>query len=457
MFKSKQQGKPIPLQKLLNGLERANKYDTQAYTSGHLNHNHLFKPQVLDEKAFWKSGKKSIRFSLQSRQLQDQIFHSATEKRVKKMKDALANFTIKTSFVPGHSKIKPSVRFSTVIKSLAPSINTQFPGSFLQSEPQETCMEKQEYEELRPSFQSEELDLPELNLLTFTCGKYRNTFPDHAGENLFVSAYLAGLTKTDQFNMFAQFNRDFLRKEDLIEDFSKNTSVERYERKLAKELLKIADIRPPHYARLRIFIETFGDICDNSNVFGSILSQIKNAYEFYIEFLLDSLPSTQYQVLMSEIEGMKKRAVKTQDVEEAILAVEKLEHEAQVALDVNDQLRNQLEAELTNNTTNDNVTRSLLDSAVKKSNEKSHYQTLVDILEAKRYEILAMCSEVERLEQEIRKHMTNAVNAQATEQCIKDVKDLDSEIKIALTKQKMTLENQAEIKHLMKNIVPTEN
>ncbi|CAI9548331.1 unnamed protein product, partial [Staurois parvus] len=126
----------------------------------------------------------------------------------------------------------------------------------------------------------------------------------------------------------------------MTNDFCNSSRVEYCKKKLAKELLNIAHIQPPHFARLQIFSETFGNICNISFAFGTMLKQVKNAYESYVNYLLDSQCPLQHEVLLSEISGMKKRAVRTEDVYKVEVKVKELEQKSLCVLQHNDQLRN---------------------------------------------------------------------------------------------------------------------
>ncbi|KAM4694268.1 uncharacterized protein C6orf118 homolog [Discoglossus pictus] len=457
MFKTKQQDKIINLHKLLDDIEIASKNDARDYTSGHLNCKHLSKPTVLSDNIFWKRGQKEIPF-------EDQKLPRVTNINVRKMKDALTDFTAKTCLE--QSKHKASISHSPLVKHVSPTTpkNTPYMGSLLDSQSRE--MKKQD---IRGSLQSEELELPRLKVLTFKEDKNRTKLLECDGEYNFVPTYLGGLTKTDQFVMFSKFDREFLKTEDLTKYFTKNTLVESHEQKLNKELLNISHVRPPHVARIQIFCEAFGNICSSSSIFGNLLGQMKSAYESYIEDLLDTQASTQYEVLPSETGVLKKRAIQTQNVEEAIMKVRNLEQEAKAALDMNERLRNQLKEEIDCNTSQDTVANMDLHwkPEVKELSEKSPTPNNTDLFKSKRCDVLALCNEVQALEQEIRKHMTHAVNASATEQHIKEVqaeivklqtsnkflerasKDFDSEIKRSLNKQKLTLSKQNEIKQLL--------
>ncbi|XP_040285225.1 uncharacterized protein C6orf118 homolog [Bufo bufo] len=451
MLKTKQQARNISLDVLLDSVEQANKKDSWDYTGGHLNHNHIFKPPVLEEKCFWISGKKP------------------DQQNEKVKKTTSIKFKLKASLVDEDPKVKSFCVNPSVMKQTGPftPINTPFASSIVDSRSQTTFQdtpEHTEYRESPPKFK--ELELPELKLLSF--GEPQ-TSKDKRKEYRYLPAYFIGLTKSDQFNMFSQYNREILQKQDISKDFYKNVAVECYEKKLTKELLNIAHIRPPHFARLQIFSETFEKIWIYSSIFGNILSEIKAVYDLYVDCLLDAQSSPQHEILMSEIAGMKKRPVKTEDVEEVMQNVRELEHQAFIALEHNDQLRNYLKTELNNEFISETVpdeASQLHSRETDPTSEKCH-SSETEVFVAKRNEVLKTLLEVKALEEDMGKNLTHAVNVEAVEQYIKDMqtetlklqssndflhranKDLDSEIKRGLMKQKLTLDKQEEIKILM--------
>ncbi|XP_063773613.1 uncharacterized protein C6orf118 homolog [Pseudophryne corroboree] len=466
MLKNKQQTKLVPLRKLLDGTERANKSDSWDYTGGHLNHNHLFKPHILEEKVFWKSARKAPH--LQPNKDKDQRLPSQSHTKIKEL------FALNTD----DPKRKSLCEISQDTKQTGPATpkNTPFSSLVLETQSQGRCMENLEHTHHKETSQIEELQQPELKPPTFPCKRNR-TSQNYLEKYQFVPSYFTGLTKSDQFNMFLQFDREILQKQFLTKEFYKNVSVEYYEKNLAKGLLNIDHIRPPHFVHLEIFSEIFRNICNESSLFGNILRQIKSAYELYIDYLLDTQSSIQHEVLRSEIVGMKKRPVKSEDVDEAMKTVRKLEQKALIALEHNDQLRNSLKNKSTNTSINDTDTNKelLLHSPEKEPSKDSYCINEKDVFVLKRREVLATSLEVSALEQEIRNNMTHALNAETTEQYIKDVKtetvklqssnaflqsankDLDTEIKRLLMKQKLTLDKQEELKNLMESFLKTED
>ncbi|OCT77979.1 uncharacterized protein C6orf118 [Xenopus laevis] len=455
MLKPQQQEKSISLPKLLDAVEKANKYETRDYTSGHLNHNHLFQPQTTD-RTFWRSVKE-IKQSLPG---QKQFSSNELDINVKKVEDKFTNISVKTSLLSTSSRNNSS----NVPTGPYTPINTPFTCS-------KSAINVQENHECKVH-KNEFLDFPEIKMWNFSAKKASQKYEE---DFHVVPSYLAGLTRADQFNMLLQFNRKVIGTDDMTKDFFKNTLAEHLQRKLEKKLLKIGHVTPPHFERLKVFSEIFEDICKNSSIFGNILRQIKSAYELNIGNLLDAQSPIQTERLMAEISGMKKRVVETQDVEDALQAVRRLEQEAYIALERNEQLRNNLKAELARSAKKDIETaKEVLQPPVKESN-KPNIASLSDKFESKRCEILAINAEIQGLEEEIKMNMTHAVNAKLLERHIKDVqaeavkikssneflqrasKDLDSEMKRLLIKQKLTLGNQEETKVLIETYLSSKD
>ncbi|KAG6930608.1 chromosome 6 orf 118, partial [Chelydra serpentina] len=178
---------------------------------------------------------------------------------------------------------------------------------------------EEETDRLNKPLKREELDVPEMKVLKYKPVKNsrRCAVEVAKDEYQFMPSYLAGVTKTDQFNKFLHFQRDFIAKHDLLEnDITGRKASERHERKLAQALQRICDCNRPHFKRLQVFGDVFEDICNSSLIFGDILKEVKNEYELYMVILLDSLPTTQYQTLMTQVKGLRKRPVKTREIEE---------------------------------------------------------------------------------------------------------------------------------------------
>ncbi|XP_029449983.1 uncharacterized protein C6orf118 homolog isoform X2 [Rhinatrema bivittatum] len=455
MHESKKQ-KPVPLKVLLDGVEKANKADIQVYTSGHLNYNNLYKPSVLITN-FWDTSKDTTPGSQRKSYF---VMPTKLEDNVNMMKKSWAEFTINTSLVSSH-KLSTSLVLDSEeskIKKLSPvsPIKTQFAGFFQETSSEDDGLPVKE--RTKEPVQKEELDLPELQLLKFKCaGTKRSGNGDITAEYHFLPSYLAGLTKKDQLKMLKLFNKEYLRKNDLLEnDLTKHTIVEGHKRKLMKELLKISDVSPLHFKRLQIFRDCFEDVCNNS----------ANAYELYVQLLLASQPGEQCKTFLVQLHSVSSKAVKTCDVDEAMKNVKALEKKAKAALKKNEKFRNELETEMLKSQTR---LREELYSPVeiKRPTKEYHAPTLQEQFLFKKYQILALWDEIQELNQKMKDNLTFEGHVFITEEEIKNAearalklyssnkllertcKDLDADIKRVLGKQKVKRDVQEEVKYLL--------
>nr|XP_033791568.1 uncharacterized protein C6orf118 homolog isoform X2 [Geotrypetes seraphini] len=452
MHESKNQ-KPVPLKVLLDGIEKANQEEIQTYTIGHLNCNNLYKPQVLIQKNFWRSNQELTR----SRGKSHFSMPPKLEERVKLMKNSWADFTIKTSLISSSKNVTSQVlsKGESKMKKLRPvsPIQSQFTGFFQESGSEDKGQDAEE--KTNEPVLKDELELPDLQLLKFKpVGGRRIGIMDSIAEYHFLPSYLAGLTKTEQFNMFKRFNKDYLKKEDLLEkEITRNKIAEDHEKKLMKELLKLGNINPLHFQRLKVFSDCFQDVCNNSVIFGDLLSQIKNAYELYLEVLLDSHPDTQCKTFLVQMRDVKNRAVKTCEVKEAIKEVKDLEDKAKFVLLNNERLRNELKNELLKRQSDVEEEGEYLPPEVKESTKKHVTSTLQEQYLFKKYQILALWDEIQELKQEYAENSAFTGDSEITEEGLRYSEDLDSKIQKALSKHKITKEIQQETKQFLKNFL----
>ncbi|KAJ1152733.1 hypothetical protein NDU88_005508 [Pleurodeles waltl] len=323
----------------------------------------------------------------------------------------------------------------------------------------------------------EELEPPEVKLIKFKPVKNRRTcLQDHQREYTFVPLYLAGLTKRDQMTMLLQFDKDFLKTQDLLElnDFNKNITVQNLENKMTQELMRSSDSCPPHFQRLQIISGCFEDLCNESVIFGHLLGQIKNVYDGYLNCLLDSHPEEQYEILLEQIRSMKIRAVDSNDVRQAKHDVKKLEEEAFASLEKNEQLRNQLETVAKRNSEVLGI-ESEQNIVIGEPGEKHNTPTLVEQFETKRRQVFAAWQELQEVEQHVKEHMAHVTDAHTVERYIQDAKtetteletsniflerackNVESNVQKALDKQTIKLEDQEEIQLLLRKFLLPED
>ncbi|KAH0622437.1 hypothetical protein JD844_024756 [Phrynosoma platyrhinos] len=325
----------------------------------------------------------------------------------------------------------------------------------------------------------EELEVPEMKML-----KYRPAMNSRLcvmreakDEYKFLPSYLAGVTKMDQFHKFMQFQKDFIVKQDLLEnDYVGSKSAEQHERKLAQALQNICDCNRPHFYRLQAVSDVFEDICNSSLIFGDVLKEVKNEYELYMVILLDALPTMQYRVinfsptkqtLQNEVKGMGKRTVMTHEIEEKRNDIQALVQKTKVALARNEELRHELETELW-------MSQSVSKTVVKEQEQQEEEETPLSTAEqmtSLRCQIITKWEEIQAMEKEIKDTMTFAGIANIREKTIKElegeasklqasnkflkkqIRDAEYNITATLRRQKFNTESQRYLWSLVKEFL----
>uniref|UniRef100_A0A8C0J7Y4 Chromosome 6 open reading frame 118 n=1 Tax=Chelonoidis abingdonii TaxID=106734 RepID=A0A8C0J7Y4_CHEAB len=353
---------------LLDGLEKAHRADVQLYTSGHLNHNNLYKPRENVKPGYWDSAKKPASFMTARKQLTAQNICKET---AKKMKNSLPDFTPSTTLVPVLAKSASSIyrHSQTLMASVDHPVNGPLTSTPLEKQLKELKKKiEEETDRLKKPLKREELDVPEMKVLKYKPVKNSRRCAAEVAkdEYQFMPSYLAGVTKTDQFNKFLHFQRDFIAKHDLLEnDIIGSKASERHERKLAQELQKICDCNRPHFKRLQVFGDVFEDICNSSLIFGDILKEVK---------VRDT--SQAYQITLWQHCA----------INHACLFI---------------------------------VPETSGDHAMKLPEEK--HLSLAEQIESMRCQVLAKWEEMQAIEKEIRETMTHAGMANTIEKTVKDI------------------------------------
>uniref|UniRef100_A0A670YJH3 Chromosome 6 open reading frame 118 n=1 Tax=Pseudonaja textilis TaxID=8673 RepID=A0A670YJH3_PSETE len=277
------------LSELLDNMENAHKSEIRLYVSGHLNHNKLFKPTKPAKYNYWKSAKKATLLSAKKDALggsQEMLEKFSSSKAVPPVP-----IRAKSASPLGYRSPVHPARFRAPVSV---SLNT---AAFKLQKKEAPEKPEDEASTFQKQLIREELDIPEMKLLKFR--RLKNSrlcvTKEFEDEYRFLPSYLAGVTKKDQYNKFMQVQKEFIAKQDLLEnDFIGSKSTERHEKKLAQALRNICDCRRPHFYRLQAIGQVFEDICNSSLIFGDILKEVKNEYELYMVILLDSLPAMQY-------------------------------------------------------------------------------------------------------------------------------------------------------------------
>ncbi|XP_049991594.1 uncharacterized protein C6orf118 homolog isoform X1 [Alexandromys fortis] len=430
------------LRELLTRLQEDHRDDVYVYTSGHLNPNKLYKPpQTITQ--HWRNGNRPRE--------ETRVFPPSVsrDKQLAKMRDAWAYFTINTALHPDDSHGTQLFRYLNPrgITSHAYKEGVAL-KKFPEDEEDDEVRERHVFS--RERHRKEELRLPEMKVLKYPeVPSSRQCYKSLPGRDVYryVSSYLAGVTKADRYNKFLSFQKEVLAKEDLRKnDFTGSKVAVNHENKLKEELEKICTCNPQQFNRLQVFGEIFEDICNSSLIFGDLLKEIKDEYELYMAALLDSQPTAQYKRLLAEVKGLEKSPVHSTDIEQAKEQLRKLEQAALAALERNDKLRSELEAE-----------SLLLQSAKEKSEsfERSKNDedqlTLIEKVEKRRCEILEKWDEIKALEKHIKETMVHSRVLDITENGIKSIENeaLKSETTNRILKKKIkVIENQ--VKQLIK-------
>ncbi|XP_058390269.1 uncharacterized protein C6orf118 homolog [Diceros bicornis minor] len=439
------------LTKLLNKLQRDHRDDVYLYTSGHLNPNKLYRPTetILHH---WPNA---------NRPKEERIFgvEKPSDKKIAKMKDALAYFTINTALGPNDTQNTPLFRYLNPLTCTSRSSEEDLILKMALRE--EGSPEERKREELR---------LPEMKVLKYKTIKSSRQCvmsPPGKDEYQYISSYLAGVTKADKYRKFLCFQKEVLAKQDLLKnDFTGSKAAMCHEKKLEQELQKVCVCDPQQFNRLHVFREVFEDICNSSLIFGDILKEVKEEYEFYMAILLESQPTAQYETLLAHFKGLERRSVKTADVNQAREELRALVTAVKAALERNDKLRSELEMEHT-----------LLESAKEKSesSEKNvtdeEHLTLIEKVEKKRCEILNKWDEIQALEREIKTTLVHTGISRITEDRIKSIETeaikletanrilrkkipiIESHVRQSMKKTKMSEEEQWKLWKFIKEFV----
>nr|XP_014713863.1 uncharacterized protein C6orf118 homolog [Equus asinus] len=412
------------LTKLLNRLQKDHRDDVYLYISGHLNPNKLYRPPatILHHwaNANRPKGERIVRVE------------KPFDKKIAKMKDAWAYFTINTALHPNDAQNTPLFRYLNPVahtshsseEDLIPKMAPRGEGS----------SEGRKKEELR---------LPEMKVLkskTVKSSRQCVMSPPGKDEYQYISSYLAGVTKADKYRKFLCFEKEVLAKQDLLKnDFTGGKAAICHEKKLEQELQKVCVCDPQQFNRLQVFGKIFEDICNSSLIFGDILKEVKDTYELYMTILLESQPTAQYETLLAHFKGLQRRSVKTEDVDQAREELRACVRAVKAAVERNDKLRSELELE-----------RVLLQSAKEKSESSKkkvmdeENLTLIEKVEKTRCEILNKWDEIQALEREIKTTLVHTGISHITENKIKSIETetikLDTANKI-LRKKILIIEN----------------
>ncbi|XP_067150677.1 uncharacterized protein C6orf118 homolog [Apteryx mantelli] len=434
---------------LLDRMEIAHKNDIKLYTSGHLNHNKFYKPSEKIKGGQWDSARKQTIFMRE----RDQFL--AQNERGGKMKIFSSNFYSSIPPLPAHTDSSfPTNRYpQTSVTRVGPPADV----SLTPLESLNLKVPKKKVEEttdrLRMHLKRHELDVSEIMVLKKKPVKNsRQCVAEPAKEEYqFIPSYLAGITKTDQFNKFLPFQREFIANHELLQnDFTGSKVSEQHEMKLAKELQKICNCDPLHFKRLQVVEKVFEDICNSSLIFGDILKEIKNEYELYMMILLDSLPIERYKTLKAQVKGMETRPSKAQEIQAVRKDVQVLMKKAKSALERNQELQNELEMVMWMSQTPEDKTETCSNHEIKEVVGKN--PSVVEQLESMRCKVLSTWEEMMILYTEKKERMACAGMVDMAN-TLRDVEEVEDSITETLDKLHITQENQKNVWELIEEFL----
>ncbi|XP_062429035.1 uncharacterized protein C6orf118 homolog [Rhea pennata] len=438
---------------LLDSMEIAHKDDIKLYTSGHLNHNKLYKPSEKIRWGQWDSARKQTSLMRERDQL------PAQNERARKMKKFSSNFYASIPPLPAHiiDSSFPTKRYqqSSVTRVGPPTDVSLTPLESLNLKAPKKKV-KEGTDRLSTHLQRHELDVSEIMVLQNKPFKNSQQYVAEPAQEKyqFIPSYLAGITKTDQFNKFLHFQREFIANHELLQnDFTGSKVSKQHEMKLAKELQKIRDCDPFHFKRLQIAEKVFEDICNSSLIFGDILKEIKNEYELYMMILLDSLPTERYKTLKAQVKGMETRPSKAQEIHAARKDVQVLMKKAKAALARNQELQNELKMVMWVSQSPEDKTETCGDHETKEVVAET--PSVAEQLESMRCKVLSTWEEMMILETEKKERMACAGMVDMTN-TFRDVEELEDSITETLDKLHITQENQKKVWELIEEFFSLE-
>ncbi|XP_067901871.1 uncharacterized protein C6orf118-like isoform X2 [Heterodontus francisci] len=457
------------LRQLLHELEKAQKADILAYSFGHLNQRNLHK--LLGQQkgsVTWESAKKPT----PSKKVQKCMsIQQSKDTKVNKMTDALVDFSLMASILPISPTDYCPVLNDLDQNSARASQNTPY-DSMLSETKACSGTPHTETQKLKYHFIKEELELSTLMLIKPQIQKCARSHTGH-DQSQFVESYLAGLTRKDQFSKLLEFEKKILMKQDLLEReaISGYKAVAKHEWKLNRELMEIGHLPGPNLRRLQVFSDVFEDICQDSIVFCEILREIKAEYDLYLTSLLESQPTDQHQSLQAQLQAMNSRTVKTHHVEEARQKVLNLEQEARHALQRNDELRNELERELSKSEPLPKQQVAEAQSNLKHLKIKTKPLSVMEQVLSLRSRIYKTTVKIQELESELKNSMVPSVITKAMQSSIRDtqgevaklqksneflrskIKALENYIERTLIEYKVNKDGRENLWHMIKDIV----
>ncbi|XP_077977307.1 uncharacterized protein C6orf118-like [Glandiceps talaboti] len=427
---------------ILDSVIHEHSKDIKAYSSGHLNHNKLFKHPTKSSHVTWDSATKSVPVMNKPSKIPKPPRDTSTETQ---MASALYNFSMGTT----GSLPLPPVDSTTKRRSPSPSLQSVGPSPAYSAPPpppSPRLTRRTQEELLRPSSSQsyksdrvyiEELNLPELMLpmlgmrtqpksvKTAELGPLsQDSRSKGYQKQKFIQSHLGEVTKKDQYNKFQEFENYVLRKPDANEKnvLTGKKAVEHLKYKLEQLLMTLDEVHRtggPNFHRLQLYSNIFDDLIEDTPIFGHILRKVKNEYDLYMGSLLDSQSSQSSQVLYQQVQSLASSGTAaTKEVTEERHRVNKLEMEAKQFLDKNESLRQQLEEEKTA-LANDPPPQDKPKKTLPKYREEKP-KNISEKIEELHYAILEQVEILQQLKEELKEdYVPNSV-CQHLEQCVKE-------------------------------------
>ncbi|XP_058952483.2 uncharacterized protein C6orf118-like [Pocillopora verrucosa] len=327
--------KSSSLKNLLETVYEVHRKDIKTYTSGHLNSSKLLKPQHQRHAKWESSDKPPVRLKSPSKLVDLPVRRgelSSTELRHKTMADRLVEFSLGP------------------IRNIA--LNKSESGLDLAEDFDETVRRKEGKSDkpTKDKTYVEELHLPEIMIPVMkkkeSSGEKSKPDDQH---HTFVKTYLSYPTKADQFESFKKFGDQVMNLGDAHDRgvLTGERSVRNLEHRLAKQLasLETSSQKGPNFHRLQIYDRCLAEIIAESRTFGPLLQRIKDEYDSYLTYLLDTQKPSQHKVLYHHINSFSENASTSDKLKAEEKRVETLEREARHLLEENDSLAKLLREE----------------------------------------------------------------------------------------------------------------
>ncbi|XP_065057496.1 golgin subfamily A member 6-like protein 24 isoform X1 [Rhopilema esculentum] len=428
------------LRNILEDFIEVHKNDMLELTSGHLNESKLWNPTQTSRESWVSAKQPAIRLKAPSK-LQSQTigqgFLPPIDVNKRHMTEAVMDFMLGPS---------GGVSLSERPKNTTPVSPTPEP-SFIDKEKRIPC----DY------YFTQELELPELMLPVYKKqGRYKGE-PRYRLKHEFIKTHHSLPTKSGQFKKMKEFQDKIIRKSDVQERriVSGEKEISAIEQKLRKRLFDLETRhiikKVPSFYGLQAYSDSWKELIDCSEIYGSVLRMIKDEYDAYISVLLD-LQETQNGSLSDQLNLLSYGSAEmAQKVREEHEKVEELERKAMETLQENERLRAELKEE---EKSKDRLKFKIPVDRSKKAQRDTPIgekkKDLEEQVEELHRQIEQQMETLASLKEDRKENYVPVIVCQRMEQCIKE-----TEIEIQkILKQNSFLENnienlEAELEHIL--------